>query len=99
DALAKGREVQAGQAAQRNATAPEAAAPKTGVFSATELNVHVMAPGNVVVRGDDLRPGGATAMAVGSLNATIGADVQVTKQVDGPVVIRGRATTVRGFYE
>ena len=99
DALAKGREVQAAQAAQQNATAPEAAAPKTGIFSALEMDVHVVAPDNFVVRGDDIRPGGATTMAVGSLNATVGADVRLTKAVDGPVIITGRANTVRGFYE
>jgi translocation and assembly module TamB len=67
--------------------------------SAVALNVHVVAPDNVVLRGDDLRPGGAGSMAIGSVNATIGADVQITKQVDGPVIIRGNADTVRGFYE
>jgi autotransporter translocation and assembly factor TamB len=98
DALAKGREVQGAKAPAENAAAPEAA-PKTGVFSAMELNVHLVAPDNVVVRGDDIRPGGASAMAIGSLNATVGADLTITKQVDGPVVIRGTANTVRGFYE
>ena len=98
DALARGRDVQAEHAAAQNATAP-AVAPKTGVVSAVALNVHVVAPDNVVLRGDDLRPGGAGSMAIGSVNATIGADVQITKQVDGPVIIRGNADTVRGFYE
>ena len=59
----------------------------------------VVAPGNLVIRGNDLRPGGPAAAQVGNVNATIGTDVQIQKQVDGPVTIRGTATTVRGFYE
>ena len=98
DAMEKGRELQAQHAAAQAAAAP-AAAPKTGVFSAMEMDVHVVSPDNLVVRGDDLRPGGATAMAIGSVNATIGADLQLTKKVDGPVIVRGRTNTVRGFYE
>ena len=98
DALAKGRELQTEHAAEQNATA-EAMTPATGLFSKMEMNVHLISPDNLVVRGDDIRPGGATAMAVGSVNATVGADLQITKQVDGPIVFRGTANTVRGFYE
>jgi translocation and assembly module TamB len=98
DALARGREVQTDKAPEQNAAAPEAA-PKTGVFSAMELNVHLVAPDNVVVRGSDIRPGGPSAMSAGSMNATIGADLHITKAVDGPVIVRGTANTVRGFYE
>jgi autotransporter translocation and assembly factor TamB len=99
DALAKGREVLAENAARQDATAPSTPAPKTGVFSAMELDVHFVAPDNLVLRGEDIRPGGATAMQVGSVNATMGADLQIAKRVDGPVTVRGTANTVRGFYE
>jgi autotransporter translocation and assembly factor TamB len=98
DALARGRELQETQAAAQNAAAPELA-PKTGIFSATELNVHLVAPDNVVLRGTDIRPGGPSASAVGSVNATMGADLRIVKRVDGPVTISGTANTVRGFYE
>ena len=87
------------KAPQQNATAPEIPAPTTGIFSALALNVHLLAPENLVVRGDDLRPGGATAAQIGGLNATVGADLQIRKQVDGPVTLLGKANTVRGFYE
>jgi translocation and assembly module TamB len=96
DALARGREI------AENAPPPAPAdvvAPKTGVFSALELDVHVIVPDNLVVRGSDLRPGGATASQVGSVNATVGADVQIQKRENGPVTVRGEANTVRGFYE
>jgi translocation and assembly module TamB len=98
DAFQKGREVLADKAPQQNATA-EQVAPKTGIFSATELNVRFVAPDNLVLRGNNLRPGGATAASVGAVNITVGADVNVTKNVDGPVILRGTADTVRGFYE
>jgi translocation and assembly module TamB len=98
DALARGRELGAQQAPEQNATAPQTAAPQTGVFSALELNIHFVAPDNFVIRGDDIRPG-ANASKIGSVNATVGADLQVTKEVNGPVKLRGTADTVRGFYE
>ena len=98
DALARGRELGAEKAEEQNATAPRVG-PKTGLFSAMEMDVHFIAPDNLVVRGDEIRPGGPSAAKVGSVNATVGADLQVTKAVDGPVVLRGNATTVRGFYE
>ncbi len=99
DAFARGREISAAHTPQQTAAAAEAAAPKTGIMSALALDVHFVAPGNLVLRGDDIRPGGATASQVGSLNATIGADVQIQKRPDGPITLRGTATTVRGFYE
>src|SRR5262249_87429 len=54
---------------------------------------------NLILRGNDLRPGGPTASRVGNINATVGADLQVTKQPRGALLIRGVARTVRGFYE
>jgi autotransporter translocation and assembly factor TamB len=99
DALARGREIGAERAPESNATAPTTPAPTTGVFSALELNIHFVAPDNLVLRGDDLRPGGPTSMQAGSVNATVGADLVVTKAADGPVIVRGDADTVRGFYE
>jgi translocation and assembly module TamB len=63
------------------------------------LDVHLVVPDNMVVRGDDIRPGGATAMQIGNVNATVGADLRIQKNPDGPITIRGTADTVRGFYE
>ncbi|HEY2431973.1 MAG TPA: translocation/assembly module TamB domain-containing protein [Vicinamibacterales bacterium] len=97
-ALEKGRAIAAAAAPGQNATAP-ATPPPAGLFSALALDVHLVAPDNLVMRGDDLHPGGPSTMAVGSLNATVGADVQIVKKIDGPITIRGTADTVRGFYE
>jgi translocation and assembly module TamB len=98
DALARGRGVAAETKGAQEAAAP-AVAPQTGIFSALELNLTVVAPDNFVVRGDDLRPGGAQAAQVGNVNATIGADLRVEKRENGPLLVRGTAHTVRGFYE
>ncbi|HET7695760.1 MAG TPA: translocation/assembly module TamB domain-containing protein [Vicinamibacterales bacterium] len=98
EAFARGRDIGAGAAPAQEASAP-AVAPQTGIFSALELNLRVIAPDNFIVRGDDIRPGGANASQVGSVNATIGADLQVDKRENGPLLVRGTANTVRGFYE
>ena len=68
-------------------------------MSAVQLDVHFFAPDNLILRGNDLRPGGPTAAKVGNVNATVGADLQVTKEQRGALTIRGTAKTVRGFYE
>jgi hypothetical protein len=99
DALAKGREIGAENAARQTATAPPTPAPQTGVFAAVAMDVHVVSPDNLVVRGSDLRPGGPNASQMGSVNATLGLDLQVQKRENGPMTIRGTASTVRGFYE
>jgi hypothetical protein len=99
DALARGREIGVEKESRQNAAAPELPAPQTGVFSALAMDVRFVAPDNLVLRGNDLRPGGATAAQVGSVNATVGADLRIRKQPDGPVTLLGRANTVRGFYE
>jgi len=98
DALEKGREVSAEKAPVLNATAPEAA-PQTGMFAGLQLNVHVVAPDDFVIRGSDLRPGGPTAAQVGNVNITVGTDMRVQKTVDGPITLTGNVDTVRGFYE
>jgi hypothetical protein len=99
-ALAKGRQINQQQKGVLNATAPSTAGiGQTGVLAPVALNVHFVVPGNMVVRGQDLRPGGATTMQIGNVNATLGADLQIQKQAEGPILLRGTANTVRGFYE
>lgn len=99
DALAKGRQLGAEKAPAANATAPKTPAPQTGIGSALALNVHLVAPDDLVVRGNNVRPGGATAASIGNLNVTLGTDVRIQKQAGGPITLNGTARTVRGFYE
>ena len=73
--------------------------PTTGLFSALALNVHLVAPNNLVVRGQELRPGGPTRAQIGNMNATVGVDMQIQKEPDAPLTLRGKVQTVRGFYE
>jgi hypothetical protein len=97
DAFQKGRQVNQQQRGTLNATAPGIG--QTGVLAPIALNVHFMVPDNMVVRGQDLRPGGPTTMQIGNVNATLGADIQIQKEADAPIIFRGTANTVRGFYE
>jgi translocation and assembly module TamB len=99
EAFQKGRGVKAEEAGRMNATAPETPAPQSGPMAPLALNVHFVVPDNMVIRGDDIRPGGATAMQIGNVNATMGADLQIQKNPDAPITIRGTVDTVRGFYE
>jgi hypothetical protein len=98
-ALERGRQIKAEMAPRQEATAPTVPAPSGGLLSALALDVHFIAPDNLVLRGDDLRPGGPTAMQIGNVNITVGSDSYITKQPAGPITIRGTVDTVRGFYE
>lgn len=77
----------------------KAAAAEPGIFNAMEMDVHLLVPDNLVLRGDDLRPGGPTGAALGDMNLTVGGDIQVRKQPGDPVRIYGTVQTVRGTYE
>jgi autotransporter translocation and assembly factor TamB len=72
--------------------------PPTGLFAPMTLDVHVIVPDNLVLRGKDLRPGGPTGTALGALNITVGGDVHVRKNPDAPIVLLGTVQTVRGTY-
>lgn len=99
EALERGRNLNEEAAPEQNATAPGAPAPQTGPMAALAMNVHLVVPDNMVLRGSDLRPGGPTTAQIGNVNATVGADVHIQKDPDGPIVLRGTVDTVRGFYE
>ena len=106
-AMANGRQLNQEKRGALNATAPRTAGiGATGALAPLALNVHVVVPDNMVVRGQDLRPGGPTAMQVGSVNATLGADLRIRKaagppdsdprhRVDGSRVLRVPGTAVR----
>jgi translocation and assembly module TamB len=63
-----------------------------------ELDVKLVIPDNLVLRGNDLRPGGPTRAAIGDMNITVGGDLQVRKSAGGPVTFAGVVQTVRGTY-
>lgn len=74
------------------------AAAQGGLFEAATMDVHVVLPDNVVLRGKNLRPGGPTGTALGDMNITVGGDLRVRKNPGAPVVLVGTVNTVRGTY-
>jgi autotransporter translocation and assembly factor TamB len=97
------------QASQRSATATgsetkppvdaKETAAATNVFENVSLDVHLLIPDNLILRGRKLRPGGPTRASLGDINITVGGDLQVRKQPGGPVTLAGTVNTVRGTYQ
>ena len=88
--------------AEAEAAKDEAAAAvsaDTGIGQAVALDVHVVVPDNLVLRGQDIRPGGPTGTALGDMNITVGGDLRVRKEPSRPVTVVGTVNTVRGTYE
>jgi len=78
---------------------PDAQAEGKGGFAPVALDVTLVIPDNLVLRGRDLRPGGRSGFALGDMNITVGGDLQILKRADGPATITGVVNTVRGTYE
>jgi autotransporter translocation and assembly factor TamB len=78
-------------------TTPPAAS--TGGLAPVALQVHLVIPDNLVLRGNDLRPGGPTGATIGDMNLTIGGDLWVRKNPGEQVTLTGVVNTVRGTYE
>ncbi len=60
-----------------------------GAFDPVSLDVRVMIPDNLVLRGSKLRPGGPNGAAIGDMNITVGGDVRVRKDPDAPIILLG----------
>ena len=69
-----------------------------GAFARSTLDVRIIVPENLVVRGNDVRPPGAR-FSLGDVNLTLGGDVRLTKAPGGDVVAVGTVETVRGTYD
>lgn len=95
-ALARAEQSAAAPGAKPEATEPGA---PPGIMDAMELDVRVVLPDNLVLRGKDIRPGGPTATALGDMNITVGGDVQARKSPGGKIALVGTVNTVRGTYE
>jgi translocation and assembly module TamB len=57
----------------------------------------VEVPGNLVIRGNDIRPADAT-IALGNLNMTVGGSFVIRKPSGGEAVVTGTMNTIRGTY-
>jgi len=95
-ALEQGRQRAAEQQAEPQTPTAQ---PDSGPLAALALDIRLVSPGNLVVRGTGLRPGGPTRAAIGNINATLGTDMRIQKNPNGPLTLRGTVETVRGFYE
>ena len=78
------------------------------------MDVQILAPDNLILRGRRLRPGGRNSWSLGDLNVTVGVDLilpqrlldslpaerrlRVGSAAAGSVRLRGDVTTIRGTY-
>jgi autotransporter translocation and assembly factor TamB len=67
-------------------------------LSALSVDVQLLAPDNLILRGQNLRPSGKEGWSLGDLNVTVGSDLQATRAPGQPVSLLGDVTTVRGVY-
>jgi uncharacterized protein involved in outer membrane biogenesis len=74
---------------------PEADQP--GLFDALDLDITVVVPDNLVLRGNDLRPANAP-IDIGDMNATVGGTVRARKSPGAELQLVGDVNTVRGNY-
>jgi autotransporter translocation and assembly factor TamB len=77
-------------------TAP---APQGSAFDPVALNVRLVIPDNLVLRGRDLRPSGPRSARVGDVNVTVGGNLTIQKEPNEPVRLVGVVNTVRGTYQ
>ncbi len=80
--------------------APEPARPVAdkGLFSRAALDLDIVIPDALVLRGRDVRAG-TGSMALGNLNLTIGGNLDLNKAPGETPTILGSLGVVRGFYE
>jgi autotransporter translocation and assembly factor TamB len=89
---------QAGAPAASAAEVEPPASPPSA-FDPAALDIHVVVPDNLVLRGKDIRPAGPTGTALGNLNITVGGDLHIRKDPGGKIAPVGTVQTVRGTYE
>ncbi len=86
------------EAADAAAAAEAESAARTGLFSRATMDLDIVIPDALVLRGQDVRAG-AGSMALGNLNLTIGGTLDLTKSPQARPAIQGSLGVVRGFYE
>ena len=76
--------------------APAPEDPSKPIGPAFDVTVEV--PGNLVLRGTDIRPADAT-VGLGDMNVTVGGNFSIRKDPGSDPVLRGSMTTIRGSYD
>ena len=77
----------------------EAAAATGNAFDPVSLDVHLIIPDNLVLRGRDLRPSGPRSAAVGTSISRSAATSHGSKEPNTPIKVVGVVNTVRGTYQ
>ena len=79
---------------------PAAPEPTGTIFDNLALDVTLKIPNNMVVKGSDLNPSGASPVALGDVNVTVGGEIRARKESGQPAVsLVGVVNTVRGTYD
>ena len=96
---------QSAEAEVKMAEAAAAAEPARGaaepapLLDRLDVDLRVLVPNNLVVRGSDIRPSGPASVSVGDINVTVGGDVRMRKAPGATTAITGVVNTVRGTYD
>ena len=67
-------------------------------WEGVQADVHLLVDDSLVVKAKDL--GGADRLVgLGTINVTLGGDINIAKKAGGPLALVGNVNTVRGFYD
>ena len=71
---------------------------QSNLFDALDLEVGLAVPGNLILKGTDIRPANSP-IGIGDISVTVGGAVQIKKPRAGKVQLIGEVNTVRGRYD
>jgi len=77
--------------------APAPTLPQPALLDALDLTLGIAVPGNLVLRGSDLRPANAQ-IDIGDMNVTVGGAMQIRKAPGERPRLVGEVNTIRGNY-
>ena len=81
-----------------NSAGPEPTTPELpGMFDALELRLGLAIPGDLLLKGNNIKPANAP-INVGDMNAYVGGAVSIEKPSGGRLRLIGEVNTVRGTY-
>jgi autotransporter translocation and assembly factor TamB len=76
---------------------PASTLPQPGILDTIDLTLGIAVPGNLVLRGTDLRPANAP-IDIGDMNVTVGGAMQIRKAPGERPRLVGEVNTIRGSY-
>jgi len=77
---------------------PEPTTPAVpGIFDSLEVRLALAIPGDLLLRGNNIKPANAP-IDVGDMNAYVGGAVNILKAPQGKIRISGEVNTIRGSY-